>query len=146
MESSDIDSESLPAVKSLRSKFERMASETSNNNHSIRPSHTSEHLAVRPLSSPRPRATSNSQVDLSPPDSSHLRASSSSSDLKTAATKRLPPPPPPRGSKLAAPSPTPSASTSPLLRPVPIPPGAKDVTLTPPSVVTLKSRMCVLSR
>ncbi|KAF8905753.1 Endonuclease/exonuclease/phosphatase [Gymnopilus junonius] len=130
MESPAIDSESLPAVQSLRSKFERMASETSNNINSIRPSSTSDHLALKPPPSPRPRATSSSQVVLSLPESTHLP------------TKRPPPPPPPpRGSKLAAPSPTPSASTSPLLRPVPIPPSVRDAVLIPPSVAVLQNRI-----
>ncbi|KAF9546307.1 DNase I-like protein [Agrocybe pediades] len=91
-----------------------------------------EHLTVTAPSSPRPRATSGSQL-VTPTESFHLRASSSSSDLraseKTATpTKRPPPPPPPpRGSKLLnANAPPPVQSL--LLRPVPPPPGSNSTT------------------
>ncbi|KAJ3509069.1 hypothetical protein NLJ89_g5412 [Agrocybe chaxingu] len=108
---SEIDSESLQAVKSLKSKFEQLAVQTSPH----RPG-SSDFLAP---SSPRPRAVSSSVVDA---PASHLRTSSSSSDLRVPVKKAPPPPPPPRGSKTLNPSPIPSPSPSPLLRPVPIPP------------------------
>ncbi|KAF8959542.1 Endonuclease/exonuclease/phosphatase [Flammula alnicola] len=140
MESSEIDQESLHAVKSLRSKFEKLASETVS---SQRVSGNGDLLAVAAPSSPRPRATSSSQVDGPPPDALYLRASSSSSDLKAPLKRVPPPPPPPRGSKSVIPSPLPSPSPSPLLRPVPIPPTSnssiKDLSL-PPSVSSLKNR------
>lgn len=112
MESTDIDSDSLQAVKNLRSKFEKLAS--------------SDLLtAAAPSSSPRPRATSNNYLNLPSPGSpvlhGHLRSSSSSSDLRLPAKRAPPPPPPPRASKiLNNPSPSHSPSLSPLPRPVPV--------------------------
>ena len=110
MESADIDSDSLQAVKNLRSKFEKLAQDTS-----------SELLTVTAPSSPRPRATSNNYLNLPSPDSpvghGQLRSSSSSSDLRLPAKRAPPPPPPPRASKiLNNPSPSHSPSSSPLPR------------------------------
>jgi len=122
--SPDVDLESLQAVKNLKSKFEKLASDGANGGIQSTPSR--EHLTVTAPSSPRPRATSSSQL-VTPAESFQLRASSSSSDLRTpdstkTPTKRPPPPPPPRGSKVV----NASASTQPvqslLLRPVPPPP------------------------
>ena len=113
MESTDIDSDSLQAVKNLRSKFEKLAQDSS-----------SDLSTATAPSSPRPRATSNIYLNLpspvSPVGHGQLRSSSSSSDLRPPA-KRAPPPPPPRASKiLNSPSPSHSPSSSPLLRPVPV--------------------------
>ena len=115
MESTDIDSDSLQAVKNLRSKFEKLSQDASFQKTDL--------LTTAP-SSPRPRATSSNQLNLPSPDSpvGQLRSSSSSSDLRLAA-KRIPPPPPPRPSKvLNNPSPSHSPSSSPLVRPVPVHP------------------------
>ena len=117
MESTDIDSDSLQAVKNLRSKFEKLAQDAS--------SQKIDQLTVTAPSSPRPRATSNNQLNLPPPDSpvGQLRSSSSSSDLRLPAKRAPPPPPPPRASKiLNNPSPSHSPSSSPLFRPVPVHP------------------------
>ena len=117
MESTDIDSDSLQAVKNLRSKFEKLALDAS--------SPKTDLLTVTAPSSPRPRVTSNNQLNLPPPDSpvGQLRSSLSSSDLRLPAKRAPPPPPPPRASKiLNSPSPSHSPSSSPLLRPVPVNP------------------------
>jgi hypothetical protein len=116
MESLDIDSDSLQAVKNLRSKFEKLALETSSQQQT-------DLLIVTAPSSPRPRAASNTQLTLPLSNGSggQLRSSSSSSDLRLLA-RRAPPPPPPRASKLLNnPSPSRSPSSSPLLRSVPVP-------------------------
>ncbi|KAF9261315.1 DNase I-like protein [Marasmius fiardii PR-910] len=119
---SDIESESLLAVKSLRLKFEQLAVDSPRQNKSLEP----------PLS-PRPRSQSSGNTALAPTQSPHqpLRNVSSNSDLK--GTKRPPPPPPSSShnrSRTSSPSPTPSAQTDvnsspplppPLLRPVPTP-------------------------
>jgi hypothetical protein len=119
----EVDTEPPPAVKSLRSKFEQLAQVTSpNGNHG-------EYLSPVGRSSPRPRASS-STLDNSHPEIQHLRSSSSSSDLKVGA-KRPPPPPPSRGSKGPSPSPI-LPPSSPLLRPVPIPPGISNNLLASP--------------
>jgi len=118
MEPSDIDSDSLQAVKSLRSKFEKLAQDASPQK--LGP------LTVTAPSSPRPRATSNSQLNPPLSDDIQLRPSSSSSDLRLPAKRAPPPPPPPRVSKLMNnPSPSRSPASSPLLRPVPVPPTEK---------------------
>ncbi|PPQ83593.1 hypothetical protein CVT25_006343 [Psilocybe cyanescens] len=138
MEPSDIDSESLQAVKSLKSKFEKLALETNNTNY-----RQSELLAVSTPPSPRPRAASGSHTN-TPAEAISLRGSSSSSDLR-APTKRVPPPPPPsRNSKLNIPTASPSTSISPLLRPVPLPPVSNSTGKEPapaPSIASLKARL-----
>lgn len=107
MNSSDVDGESLQAVKSLRSKFEQLAVDTSS--HVRRSSTNSTNTNGSGPSSPRIRRPSGSQSDFFAPQA-HLRTSSSSSDLKVP-TKR-PPPPPPRITKPSS-SPQPSRSPSP---------------------------------
>ncbi|KAK7053763.1 IPPc domain-containing protein [Favolaschia claudopus] len=82
MDASDVNTESLPAVKNLRSKFEQL---------SLAPPNTTSG------SGPRPRATSGSQPSV--PTSPSLRPSNSSSDLR--GTKKPPPPPPARAAKLS---------------------------------------------
>jgi hypothetical protein len=114
MESIDIDSDSLQAVKNLRSKFEKLALDASSQKTDLLTA-----TGTAP-SSPRPRTTSNN-----PPHSpvGQLRSSASSSDLRPPAKRVPPPPPPPRASKvLNNPSPSRSPSSSPLLRPVPVRP------------------------
>ncbi|KAL0574234.1 hypothetical protein V5O48_007705, partial [Marasmius crinis-equi] len=135
---SEIQSDSLQAVKSLRSRFEQLSVDPA-------PPKQIHNLSLEPPSSPRPRAQSsgNSPVLMVQPSPPALRNASSSSDLKGA--KRPPPPPPPLNrSRAPSPSPSlassklnpsppftpPSANISPLLRPVPIPPGALHATPT----------------
>ncbi|OBZ71955.1 Synaptojanin-1 [Grifola frondosa] len=116
----DIESPS-PAVSSLRSRFEKLAADTSLAS-TARPIGSHGLLTPEPLS-PRPRAMSSSVNDSYPDSISQqtLRAASSSSDLK-AGYKRPPPPPPLRTSRASSPA-TPGAS--PLLRPVPDPPSSQ---------------------
>ena len=142
MEGGDIDSESLQAVRNLKSKFEKLAMETLTQG-TPRMNTNGDKLTATAPSSPRPRATSSSQLNAPPVEGFHLRTSSSSSDLSGSA-KRAPPPTPPRGSKFLSHSPTPSPVASPLLRPVPPPPIiAKDVN-SPPNVAALKDILCVI--
>jgi len=132
MDSYDIDSESLQAVKDIRSKFERLAS-----------------VRVAPRASPSTgdgmdlssaRSLSNSRLDTLVPGAGHLRTSSSSSDLKVL-VKRTPPPPPPRSAKVTGRSPSPSPSlVSPILRPVLLPP-SKDQIDMPQGVAALRSKL-----
>ena len=112
MESADIDSDSLQAVKNLRSKFEKLAQDASSQKTGL--------LTVTAPSSPRPPATSNNHLNLPPPDGplGQLRSSSSSSDLRLPAKRAPPPPPPPRPSKILN---NPSPSHSPSSSPVPVP-------------------------
>ncbi|KAI0751782.1 hypothetical protein C8Q80DRAFT_597945 [Daedaleopsis nitida] len=123
--SDNIETAPPPAVSSLRSKFERLAADSSTAPSTLKPS--SSHLTASPVPpSPRlsaspippsPRLRPTFEHDREPSDSSihSLRLASSSSDLK-APTKR-PPPPPPQRPPSRAPSPAPPRS-SPLLRPV----------------------------
>ena len=135
MESTDIDSDSLQAVKNLRSKFEKLAQDAS-----------SDLLTVTAPSSPRIRTTSNNQLYLPSPHSpaghGQLRSSSSSSDLRLA--KRVPPPPPPpRAPKILNNlSPSHSPISSPLPHPAPVispkpreQPPPRNLTSTSPSPV-----------
>lgn len=106
MEPSDIDTESLPAVKNMKSKFEQLALTPNKNGPGLVPGVT-----------PRPRATSGTHPNGDRvTESPSLRPSNSSSDLRL--TRKPPPPPPGRSAK---PSPTPSPTSSPLLRPTPNP-------------------------
>ena len=102
---SDIEAQPPPLVSSLRSRFEQLAVKTH--------SKPSQQLGLLSPEStgPRPRAVSTQETR---PQATHLRSSSSSSDLKYGAKKPPPPPPPPRGVK-------PLASSSPLMRSVPMP-------------------------
>ncbi|KAF8075794.1 Endonuclease/exonuclease/phosphatase [Lyophyllum atratum] len=122
--SDNIDTERPPAVQSLRSKFEQLAANISPKSHQRHSSgNQGDFLTSSTPVSPRPRATSNTHPN-DPSDAKNLRPSSSSSDLKVG-TKRPPPPPPPaRTPKTVASSPVPASLPSPLLRPVPVPPGA----------------------
>ena len=123
MEPTDIDSDSLQAVKNLRSKFEKLAQDASSQKTDLLT--VTAPSSPRSPRSPRPRATSNNQLDLPSPDSpvGQLRSSSSSSDLSLPAKRAPPPPPPPRALKiLNNPSPSHSPSSSPLIRPVPVHP------------------------
>ncbi|KAI9059017.1 hypothetical protein FKP32DRAFT_1181093 [Trametes sanguinea] len=119
--SDGIESAPSPAVSSLRSRFEKLAADSSaaptTPSASLKPSGSVHHLAAVP---PSPRLK-----PLLHPDPDHpsleprsplLRPASSASDLK-AATKRPPPPPPGRPSS-RAPSPA-NVRVSPLVRPVP---------------------------
>ena len=112
-----IETTAPPAVSSLRSRFERLAADSSvPPSHSPKPSTSGTHLSASPIPlSPRLVASPAPDHGRIPSDSSvrSLNPSSSSSDLKAAA-KRPPPPPP----VLRAPSPA-NPRRSPLLRPVP---------------------------
>ncbi|TFK35097.1 Endonuclease/exonuclease/phosphatase [Crucibulum laeve] len=132
MERSEVDSDSLAAVGSLRSKFEQLASSSTSITTRSGPVNAGgqgyDLLSAGP-SSPRPRASSNTFLDSTSPAPHHLRTSSSSSDLKAPAKRQPPPPPPPRGSK--APSRSLSPAPSALTRPVPIPPSVSSSSLVP---------------
>ena len=106
-----IETAAPPAVSSLRSRFEKLAAESSP---SLKPSPSGSHLSPVP-SSPRLSASPAPDHGRIPSDASvrSLHSSSSTSDLKAGA-KRPPPPPPP----LRAPSPA-NPRRSPLLRSVP---------------------------
>jgi len=136
MPSPDIDSESLQAVKNLKSKFEQLASGTS------APSGLS-HLGAA-ISAPR-RSLSNSQLnDDSVSNAGHLRSSSSSSDFH-ALVKRAPPPPPHKspGLRRLSPQPVTSPISSPSLVSVTISPSrteTRDVD-RPPTVSSLRSKL-----
>ena len=104
MDSSDIDGDSLQAVKSLRSKFEQLAV----SDLSLRPLANTNSVDMSPQPpgavNPRSRQSSGSQGYM---------GTSPSSDLKVV-TKRLPPPPPPPRIAKQPLSPLPSRSPSPL--------------------------------
>ncbi|RDB20337.1 putative inositol polyphosphate 5-phosphatase C9G1.10c [Hypsizygus marmoreus] len=124
--SGEINTDTPPAVRSLRSKFEQLAVEKSTGLNSAHnggarseSGSRNELLAPGGPASPRPRASSNTYSN-SQPEIQHLRSSSSSSDLK--GTKRPPPPPPPSRGLKATPALSSPVPASPLLRPVPIPP------------------------
>ena len=138
MDSYDIDSESLRAVKDLKSKFESLASETSIRvAPRVSPS-TGDAFTATDLSSAR--SSSNSRLDTLVPDAGHLRTSSSSSDMKVL-VKRTPPPPPPRSAKVMGRSPSPSPSLpSPILRPALLLP-SKDQIDMPQGVAALRSKL-----
>jgi hypothetical protein len=135
----DIDSGSLPAVKNLRSKFERLASGTSPST-DVAPT-GNERLLV--TTSPR-RRSSNPQLNDGPvSDAGHIRTSSSSSDFQTLA-RRAPPPPPQRSPKPTGPSPklsSPVSSPGPRSLPMPSPrPELMDLD-TLPKVSALRSKL-----
>ena len=112
----DVEETPIPAVSSLRSKFEKLAIDSSPSA-SIHKTASSHDLLVPEPSSPRPRAMSNhDQSSASPVDPRALRTAASSSDLKSSANAKRPPPPPPprsRGSSPAA-----SVRASPLVQAV----------------------------
>ncbi|PPQ93453.1 hypothetical protein CVT25_008557 [Psilocybe cyanescens] len=125
------------AVKSLKSKFEKLALKMNNTNYYRQ----SELLAVSMPPSP---AASGSHTN-TPAEAISLRGSSFSSDLR-APTKRVLPLPPSRNSKLNIPTASPSTSISPLLCPGPLPPvgnyAGKEPKLAP-SIACLKARLRV---
>ncbi|TFK28598.1 DNase I-like protein [Coprinopsis marcescibilis] len=113
-ERSEIETEASPAVKNLRSRFEQLA--VSGGSKPVSRESTGSSLST------------NSSVDQA--ISSSPSTSETLSDLKaTALLKRPPPPPPPsrNSARTLQPkrsiSPMPLMTTSPLLRPVPTPPG-----------------------
>ncbi|RPD62171.1 hypothetical protein L227DRAFT_51701 [Lentinus tigrinus ALCF2SS1-6] len=143
-DSSDgIETSASPAVSSLRSRFEKLAADSSTpSTSSLKPPGTpNTHLAV-PLS---PRLRPAPEHNREPSDSSihSLRPVSSSSDLK--ASPKRPPPPPPLRPSSRAPSPA-NPRLSPLLRPVHDPSPSLfeyDATPEPSSVV---DKAALLSR
>ena len=113
----EIDIRPPPAVQNLRSRFEKLALETT------KPKNLDGNeydLDANAPVSPRPRASSNTMSGSFLEIRNPLR-SSSSSDLKELAN-RPPPPPPPRGLKTPSGSPITKSLHSPLVRPVPAPP------------------------
>ena len=107
----DIETTPSPAVSSLRSRFEKLASESSADVPFKRPPSS---LATHDtLDAPSHHARTPSNASDHPP--SFLRPASSSTSDMTAALRRPPPPPPSHRSV----SPSPSFTTSPLIRPVP---------------------------
>ena len=127
--SDGIESAPSPAVSSLRSRFERLAADStpaSPSPSSLKPSASLHHLGpVPPSPRLRPLLHPEGEHDTLYPEprSPSLRPASSASDLKAAA-KRPPPPPPVRPTS-RAPSPA-NPRLSPLVRPV------LDSTISPP--------------
>ncbi|KAH7881837.1 hypothetical protein F5I97DRAFT_1932266 [Phlebopus sp. FC_14] len=116
---SEVESVPTPSIKSLKSRFEQLALESSATAHVLatpKPVHSSALLPADATNArPRTPLGNDEQTNRSPVRD--LRTSSSSSDLKPTGSRRAPPPPPPsRGKK-----PTHSPAVSPLLRPVPAP-------------------------
>ncbi|KAI0706882.1 hypothetical protein C8T65DRAFT_220373 [Cerioporus squamosus] len=142
--SDGIETAAPPAVSSLRSRFEKLAADSSPaSTSSLKPpapgSHT--HLAVPP--SPRLRPAPEHDRESSDSSIHSLHPSSSSSDLK--ATAKRPPPPPPLRPSSRAPSPA-NPRVSPLLRPVADASAAlvdHDITAEPASVA---AKAALLSR
>ncbi|KAI1792520.1 hypothetical protein LXA43DRAFT_324471 [Ganoderma leucocontextum] len=136
-----------PAVSSLRSRFEKLAADSSpSSNASLKPSPAPTHsfLAPTPIpSSPRlrPTPTPEHDRDLFEQNTHFLHPSSSSSDLRTLG-KRPPPPPP---SPLRPPSRTPSPAPirSPLFRPVSPAIADPDV---PPECLSVAAKAAALAR
>jgi hypothetical protein len=111
---SEVDSQSLPAVSSLRSKFEQISRDLSPLARP-RPLSNYDHDRLSPEPS-RHRQRTGSLSKSQPREDHQLRTASSSSDLKVALMRPPPPPPPNRATK-----PPTSPAVSPLLRSVPIP-------------------------
>ena len=132
--SSQIESASIPSIKSLKSRFEQFALDNASASSSTHPKPTpaspapallQSQTGAAPESAHTPR--SRARLSLTPDDCIaqsqpvapvyNLRSQVSASDLKAAARKRAPPPPPPPRIKKPPSSPV----ASPLLRPVPVP-------------------------
>lgn len=125
----EVEQTPIPAVSSLRSKFEKLATESSSSTslHRLSVGHD---LLSPDSGSPRPRAMSIS-TERPPSSPRSLRAAASSSDLKVGG-KKPPPPPPPRSSK--GNSPAPSVTSSPHLQPVAPASGPPSPTIPPVSL------------
>ncbi|KDQ53055.1 hypothetical protein JAAARDRAFT_39767 [Jaapia argillacea MUCL 33604] len=104
------------AVSDLKSRFEKLAHETSSP-----PRQAGGKSLLSPQPPPRSASDSDDQDAPGASNGSLLRSSSSSSDLKSGGKRPPPPPPPSRGGAKRA---TPSPSGSPLIRPVPMPPSS----------------------
>lgn len=119
------DSEYIPAVSELRSRFEKLAREGSDASLSTKattptskPDDGERNLLGSPLLRHRAQSTLEKDGETTPFVAHHLRSSSSTSELNGLPSRRPPPPPPsPRNLKLASPSP----AASPLLRASPAP-------------------------
>ena len=142
--SDGIETAAPPAVSSLRSRFEKLAADSSAaSTSSLKPpaSGSHSHLAVPP--SPRLRPAPEHERDPSDSSIHSLRPATSFSDLK--ATAKRPPPPPPFRPPSRAPSPA-NPRVSPLLRPVPDPsPSLIDHNL-PAEPVSVAAKAALLSR
>ena len=128
----------LPAISSLRSRFEKLAADSSAPPPDLlKPSTSLAHLTASPAPRVRPLPAPEHDRDVFESGSRYLHATSSSSDLRTLA-KRPPPPPPLRPSFKAAPSPAPN--WSPLLCPVSpatTEPDTSDIASAPPKPAAL---------
>lgn len=108
----DIETSPSPAVSSLRSRFEKLASVSSGDVPYKRPSSS---LAVHDsLDSSHRHGRTPSNASDHPPTTPFLHPTTSSSDMST--SLRRPPPPPPSNRSV---SPAPSITSSPLIRPIP---------------------------
>lgn len=140
--SSQVESAPIASIKSLKSRFEQFALDNASASSNVHPKPTlpipipsSSHSVLVSESTHTPR--SRTQLSLTPDDlfsQSQLdapvcdvRSKVSNPDLKAAALKRVPPPPPPPRSK----KPPASPLTSPLLRPVPVPPTLRSPRTSP---------------
>lgn len=139
----DVEETPIPAVSSLRSKFEQLAVDSSPTI-SVHKATSSHDLLVPEPGSPRPRAMSNhDQRSASPVHPRALRTAASISDLQSGTnTKKQPPPPPPRS---RGNSPAASVKASPLLRPVADSPLASSIPPIP-STDASPSRAALLAR
>ena len=147
-QSSDgIESAPPPAVSSLRSRFEKLAADSSVSSHpSLKPSPAPAHSFLAPASTPsspqlRPSPIPEHDRDVSEQHPHFLHPSSSSSDVRIVG-KRPPPPPP---SPLCPPSrtPSPAPARSPLLRPVS--PAVTDLDV-PQESLTAAAKVAALAR
>ncbi|CAL1701914.1 unnamed protein product [Somion occarium] len=108
----DVETTPSPAVSSLRSRFEKLATEAAVEAPFKRPPSS---LSVHDSSdSSIHHARTASNASDHPPPSQYLRPVSSSSDMKAGIRRPAPPPPSHRAA-----SPSPHPSSSPLIRPVP---------------------------
>jgi hypothetical protein len=132
----EVEDRPTPAVSSLRSKFEKLAVESSSTT-SLNKITMSHDLLSPDSGSPRPRAMSISTEQRPPSSPRSLRSAASSSDLK----KKPPPPPPPARSSKGN-SPAPSVTSSPLIRAVPMSSGPP----SPTSIASPLSKAALLQR
>ena len=146
--SEDIETAPPPAVSSLRSRFEKLATGSpASANASLKPSPAPAHSFLAPCSIPssprlRPTPTPEHDRDFSEQRAQFLHPSTSASDPRTVGKR--PPPPPPSSLRPPSRTPSPAPSRSPLLRPispaVSDSDGPQDTPLTPSKVAALARR------
>lgn len=119
-----IESAPTPSIKSLKSKFEKLAHESSKS--SGPPPATPKSYSTSSSLSPQLHSR-HPQDDQSSSRAPHpqLRNASSNSDLSSGQKRAPPPPPPSRSAKKSSPA------ASPLLRPVPVPAALKSPRVSP---------------